>query len=73
MITLTVVKNITGPKTYLFKDEESYIVATSEMEGSHVLPRYARSLANELQKVLHGVDKRRIVNEIQPNSAYGTP
>ena len=26
-------------KTYLLKDEEAYIVATSEIYGAHVLPR----------------------------------
>ena len=61
MITLTVVKNIPGPKTYLIKDKEVYIVETSEMEVAHGLPRYAMSLTNELlltlQQVLRGVGK----------------
>ena len=43
---------------------------TSEIDGTHRLPIYARSLENELQKVIHDVGKRRIVNEIQPDYAY---
>ena len=40
------------------------------MDCAHGLPRDARSLVNEPHQVLHGVGKRRIVNEIQPNSVY---
>ena len=65
----TVVKNIPGPKTYLLKDKEAYIAATSEMDGAHGLTRDTMSLANELQQVLHGAGKRRIGKESKHNSA----
>ena len=70
MITLIVIKNINEPKTHPLENEESYIVSTSEMEDSYELPRYARSLTNDIQEVLSCIGKRRVVNEIQPNSAY---
>ena len=57
MITLTEFKNISVPKTYLLKDEEAYIVATSEMESAHGLPRDIICLANELQQVLHDLGR----------------
>ena len=62
MITHTVVKNKTGPKTFLLKEKEAYIVATSEIDGAHKLPRDTTSLKNELQQVLHEVGKRGIGN-----------
>ena len=40
------------------------------MDGAYGIPIYSLSLANELQQVLHSVGKRRIVNEIKPNSAH---
>ena len=43
---ITEVKNITGPKTYLLKDDEAYIVATSEIDGTHGTPRDTTILAN---------------------------
>ena len=46
---LTEVKNRTGPKTYLLKDDEAYIVATSEIDGVHGIPRYSIILENDLQ------------------------
>ena len=57
---LTVFKNRHGPKTYLLKDKEAYIVETSKMEDARGFPRDSTSLANELQQVIHGVGKRRI-------------
>ena len=69
MITPAVVKNITWPKTYLLKDKEAYIVSTSEIEGANGLPRDTITLANKLQKVLHGVGKRRMGKQTKPNSA----
>ena len=39
------------------------------MDGSHELPRYAISLANELQKVLLDIGKRSTSNEIKHNYA----
>ena len=68
--TLTVVKNSPGPNNYLLKDKEAYIVSTSELYGKHGLPRYATSLANELQQFLHGMGKFRISKEIKPSSAH---
>ena len=40
------------------------------MDGAHGLPKYVMRLANEIQQVLHGIGKQRIVNEIKSNSAY---
>ena len=57
VIILTVVKNKAGTRTYLLKDKEAYIVATSEVGGVHGLPRYSISLENELQQVLHDIVK----------------
>ena len=57
MIAKTVVKNKSGPKTYLLKDKEADIVSTSEIDSAHGLPRYIFSLTNELQQVLHDVGK----------------
>ena len=62
VITLTTVKNIPRPKTYLLKEKEAYILATSEIDGSHGILRDAASITNELQQVLHDVGKRRIGN-----------
>ena len=62
MIGLKLVKKKYGRETYLLEDQESYIVATSEIYGAHGLPRDARSLVNELQQVLYGVGKQLIVN-----------
>ena len=45
-------------------------MATKEMGGEHGLPRDSRSLTNELQQVIHGIGKKRVVNKIQPNSSY---
>ena len=60
VITITVVKKITGTKNCLIKDKEAYIVATSEMDGAYRLPGYAIILAKKIQHVLHGVFKLSI-------------
>ena len=39
MTTQNIVKQKLGHNSYLLKDKEAYIVETSEIEGSHVLPR----------------------------------
>ena len=48
VIVKTVVKNKNG-KTYLLKYKEAYIVATSEINGAHGLPRYIARLSNNIQ------------------------
>ena len=68
MITHTVFKDGPGTKSHLLKDEESYIVAISEIYITHGLPIYAISLANEIQQVLHGVDKLRTSKPIKHHS-----
>ena len=69
VIALTVINNKSGPKTYFLKDKEAYTVATSEIDGTHGLPRDILSLTNELQKLIHELGKRSIDNGIQPKSA----
>ena len=64
MIAHTVVKNRIGPKTYLLKDKEAYIISTSEIYGAHVIPGYATSFENYLQQFIHDAVKRRIGNVI---------
>ena len=68
VITKKVVKNKTGNKTYLLKDKESHIVATSEIYGANELPRDIYTFTNELQQVLHDVGKRIISNIIKSKS-----
>ena len=53
-----------GNKTYLLNDEEVYIVATSEVNGAHVLPRDIQTFTKKLQQVLHDVDGQSIINGI---------
>ena len=55
-----------GNKTYHLKDEEAYIVATSEIDGAHGLPRDIQTFTNGLQQVLHDVGGRSIGNGIKP-------
>ena len=62
------VKKKRGNKTYLIKDKESYIVATSEIDGSHGLPRYNHNLNEKLQQVLHEIGAGIICNCITPLS-----
>ena len=56
------VKNKSENKNNLIKEEESYIVATSEIDGAHGLPRDIETFTNELQQVLHDVGKIIIGN-----------
>ena len=58
-IAKTVFKNKSGNKTYLIKYEESYIVATSEIDGARVLPRDTTSLTNELQQLIRDVVSKK--------------
>ena len=69
MIEKIVVKNKIGNRIYFLKDEEAYIVVTSEIDGAHGLPRDTVSFTNEIQQVLHDVGKWSIGNGIQPKSA----
>ena len=65
VISKKVVKNKSWPKTYLLKDKEAYIVATSEIYDAHGLPKDIVRLTNELQQVFHGIIQRSIGNGIQ--------
>ena len=58
-----------GQKTYPLKDEEEYIVATSEMDWAHGLPRDIYNFTSELQQVLHVIGQLIISNSIKPESA----
>ena len=62
VITHTIVNNRNGPKTCLLKDKEAYIVATSEIDGKHGLPRDAINVTNDLQRSLNDVGKLSIIN-----------
>ena len=48
-ITEKIVRFEVGHETHLLKDEEAYIVETSEIDGAHVLPIYIMILPDELQ------------------------
>ena len=56
-------------KTYFVKEKESYIVPASEIDSANELPRDIVSFTNELQQVIHDVDKRSIGNVIETKSA----
>ena len=56
-------------KIYLINDKETYIAATSEIEGGHGLPIDITSFTNDPRKVLHDVGKQRNGNGIKPQSA----
>ena len=58
-----------GNKTYLLNDEEVYIVATSEVNGAHVLPRDIQTFTGELQQVIHDVGGQINGNGIKSSSA----
>ena len=58
-----------GNKIYLLNDKEAYIVATSEIDGAHGIPRGMQKFTDELQQVLHDVGGRSIGNGIKPSSA----
>ena len=62
MITENIIKQKFGHKSYLLKDKEAYIVATSEIDGKHGLPRDAINVTNDLQRSLNDVGKLSIIN-----------
>ena len=62
-----------GNITYLLKDEEAYIVATSEIDGAYGLPIDVHTFTDELQQVIHDVGGKSIGNGIKPPSAKGIP
>ena len=68
-ITEKISKQELGHKSYLFRDEEAYIVATTEIEGAHGLPRDTTTFSDELQQVLHGVGHRDVTKTITPYTA----
>ena len=69
VIANKVFKKKIGNKTYLLKYKEAYIVATSEIDGAHGLPRDIVTFTKELQQVLHDVGQQIIGNSIKPESA----
>ena len=68
-ITENISKQKLGHKYYLLKDGESYIVATTEIQGSYGLPRDTNTISNELQQVIHGVGCQDVNNIIKTRSA----
>ena len=68
-ITEKIVKLELWHKSYLLRDEESWVVATIEIEGAHGLPRDNTTIYDELQQVLHGVGCRDANKTITPDSA----
>ena len=57
-ITENIVKQELGYKSYPLRDEEAYIVATTEIEGTYGLTRDNATITDKLQQVLHGVGCR---------------
>ena len=45
-------------------------MSTPKIEGAHGPPRYAISLASELQQVIYGIGKISILKKIQARYAY---
>ena len=64
-----IVKQELGHKSYLLRNEEAYIVATTEIEGEIGLPRGTTTISDELQQVLHGVGRRDVTKTITSDSA----
>ena len=58
-----------GHENHLLKDEEAYIVVTTEIECAHGLPRDTFTISDELQQVRYGVGRRYANNTITPESA----
>ena len=50
-------------------EEESYILATTEIEYAHVLTMDTNTIPNEPQQVLNGVGRRETNKTITPPSA----
>ena len=48
--------NKAGHPTYLNEDEESFLVASSDIEGDHGLPLYRHGVAQQLQNVFEAVN-----------------
>ena len=67
-ITENIVKQELGHKYYLLKDEEAYIVETTQLEGAHGLPRDTTTISDELQQVLHGMGRQDANKTITPDS-----
>ena len=57
-----VVKKKRGNKTYLLKDEKTYIMTTSEIDGSHGIPRDIHTFTEKLQQVINEVGRQIIFN-----------
>ena len=68
-ITGNIVKQELGHNYYLIKDKKAYIVATTEIEGAHGLPRDDTTISDELQQVLHDVGRRDARKTITLESA----
>ena len=64
-ITENISKQKLGHKTYLLKDEAACIVATTEIEVAHVLPRDTNTISDELQQVLSGAGRQDANNSIK--------
>ena len=56
-ITENIIRFKVGHETHLLKDEEAYIVSTTEIEGAHGLLRDTSTISDELQQVLYGVGR----------------
>ena len=68
MIDKIVVNKKRRKETYLLKNEDVYIMATSEIDGAHGIPRYLQNFTNELQQVLHELILKIIGNGIKKES-----
>ena len=66
-ITEKIVRFEVGHETQLIKEEEAYIVASTEIEGAHGLPRDTSTISDELQQVLYGVGCQDANNTITPD------
>ena len=68
VIAKLVVKKKSGGKTYLLNNKESYIMATSEIDGAHGLPRDIETFNNKIQQVPHDVGQLSVGIAIKPES-----
>ena len=59
IIKMSVQKIKVGRLTYLNSDEESLVVASAEIEGSHGLPIDVNTLGVELQLVIKAVNAQQ--------------
>ena len=67
--TEKIVRFEVGHENHLLKDEEAYIVATTEIEGAYGLSRDTCTISDELQQVLYGVGRQDANSTITPESA----